>query len=578
MDEISLMKIDVSETATKVIGLDPLQLNDLVQDAPEPPPPGFGGLRSTPANLLYLFARFPDADWHDPHGKLVEARAHRLIEALRQEEPGDYERNWPFRKAPWPFQLRIFTAARKMKYIALAPVVMGSGKTKMLLDIAADKFMHDEIDCVVVVAAPKGVHRQWVDDAIPTHMTSAIKYRAAVWSSTRKTPDAIAYKEAARKYIRILTFNVEAFSGDSGKAAKALKAFMATGRCFLIEDESSRIKTPRAARTKALLKLAPLAACRAISSGTPITKGLEDLWSQYEFLDPSILGMSNYFAFRHRYCVTAPAFRGAGLGAVKITGYRNVEEFVRKIAPHTFVVPKSALGLPEKRREPVPVEVTPEQRKIYNALRRHLIEDLALHRIASPANAAVRLVRLQQVLCGRVYEKSDEDEPLVCRTIPSNRLAALKEFLEDHAGPTVIWARFVADIQDIARLLGPRCVTYYGATSDKDRERDKKLFRDGEVPYFVGNPAVGGMGVDGLQEAAEQTVYYSSSFNREHRWQSEDRTDRIGKKSMTTSSLYVDLIVPNSVDTMILASYEKTEDLVRSVMSRPEMIPTLNED
>lgn len=573
--------IDVRDTLARVMGLDPLQLNDLLADAPEPPPQGFGGVRPTAANLLYLMEKLPHATWQDPAGKLMEARAHRLIEAMRQEEPGDYERSWPFREPCWPFQLRIFTAARKMPHFALAPVVMGSGKTKMLIDVAADKFMRDDIDCVAVIAAPKGVHRQWVETAIPRHMTKSVKWRAAVWKPTRKTPDEVAKPGRVRR-LRIMAFNVEAFSAESGRGAKALRDFMKSGRCFLIEDESSRIKTPGAERTKSILKLAPLAVCRAISTGTPITKGLEDLWAQYQFLDPSIIGMSNYFAFRNRYCVTIPAYRGAGLGVVKIVGYRNMEEFVRKIAPSTFVVPKSALGLPAKRREELPVDITPGQRKLYNALRDQLVDDLLEHRIASPANAAVRLVRLQQILCGRAYEvSSNEDEPPVAKSIPSLRIPTLMTFLEDNPGPTVIWARFTNDILEIEAALAKaklRAVTYYGATSDEGREAAKKAMCSGKADYFVSNPSVGGMGVDGLQEVCEQAIYYSSSFNREHRWQSEDRIDRIGKRSMSTPSLYVDMVVPNSVDRMILQSYEKTEDLIRGVMDRPELLATLNEE
>lgn len=529
------------------------------------------------------------ATWQDPSGRLMEARAHRLVQAQRRAEPGEYEKHFPFKTQPWQdkqgrsFQMSIFAAARQMPFFALAPVVMGAGKSWLMIQIATDKFFRNEIDCVAIVSSPKGVHRQWIDTAIPTHISSACKWRGQVWKAGRKVDPRVAKPEANRR-LRFLSFNVEAFSTESGRAAMDLLAFMKSGRCFLIFDESSRGKTPGAKRTKTLLKLAPHAACRAIASGTPITRGLEDLWAQYEFLSPSIIGMSNYYAFRARYCVTMPAYRGAGLGQIKIIGYRNMEEFVRKIAPVTFVVPKEALGLPKKRKEELPVEPTREQKMLYNALRNKLIDDLAQHRIATPANGAVRLIRLQQVLCGRVYEDSqNEEEPPICRTIPSSRIATLIECIQDRFAdvPLTIWARFTADIEEIAaalRKIGRRPVTYYGATTDEAREKAKKDFVGGKATDFVSNPSVGGMGVDGLQEVCETQIYYSSSFNREHRWQSEDRIDRIGKMDMEKPSLYIDLVVPNSVDRMILQSYEKTETLVASVMSRPELLPVLAED
>ena len=584
-----MTSVKVTASLLSVAGLDPLQRNDLYQDAPEPPPPGFGGLRPTIDNVLYVFEKLPEASWDDPQSKLMEARALRYMERLQDVEPGEYERSWPFKQEPRPFQLKIFARARHMTAIALAPVVMGAGKTKILLDVAADKFMRDEIDCVAIIAAPRGVHRQWIDDAIPKSLTAAVRYNAAVWSPNRKTPDYVMRRRpgAAPDRLRFLAFNIEAFSTASGKASIALRQFMASGRCMLIEDESSRIKNHKAARTKALIGewkrgkkiegLARYAAVRAIASGTPITKGIEDLWSQYEFLDPDIIGMSNYYAFQARYCVTQrPPGRNVDPRATVIVGYRNTEEFVKKIAKVTFVVPKSALGLPEKSFEELPVELTREQKMVYNAIRNKLVDDLKDRRITLPTNAAVKYLRLQQVLCGRVYEdNANDEEPPIAKDIPSNRVKTLLEWRELHPGPTVIWCRFHKDIEDVHGALLKakyRPVTYYGETSDEDRATSKRAFREGIATDFIGTAASAGMGVDGLQDVCEQAIYYSSTFSREHRWQSEDRIHRIGMKG---NASYTDMVVPRSVDRMILDSYKETADLIASVMSHPDMIPIL---
>ena len=116
--------IRVQGNAVTLGGVDPLQLNDILADAPEPALPG-ASLRATSANLLYLFERLPSATWEDPQGRLMEARAHRLVNAQGRPEPGEYEKTWPFKMQPRDYQLRIFAAARHMKYFALAPVVMG---------------------------------------------------------------------------------------------------------------------------------------------------------------------------------------------------------------------------------------------------------------------------------------------------------------------------------------------------------------------------------------------------------------------------------------------------------------------
>ena len=568
------VSIRVGTAVTRVYGLPGLRASDLYANAPEPAPQDWNGIRSTSANLTYLDEALPGSRWEDPQNRLMEARAMRLVEELRRNvQPGEYEAAFPFKMTPLPFQLTTFAAARHMTNIALAPVAMGTGKTKMTLDIAADKFLRDEIDCLLVIA-PNGVHRQWVEAAIPQHLVASVKRAAAVWKPTRKTPPAVKAANA-RATLRVLTFNVESFSSESGKAFKAALEFLVSGRCMLVVDESSRIKTPRAARTKAILKLRDKAAVRAILSGTPLTRGIEDLYSQYNFLDPSIIGMSNYMAFRARYCVTVPAYRGAAFGAVKIVGYKNVEELVRKIAPVSFVIPKDVLGLPEKRYEVVPVPLAEEQARVYQMLEQQLIEDLHARRITNPANAAVRLMRLQQVLSGRVYTQSDdEDEPPVVRTVQSNRVSTLIEVLEQYDGQAVIWARFAQDIRDIKEALGDNAVTYDGSTSQADRETALTRFKSGDAAYFVGNPAAAGTGIDGLQ-CASMAVYYSNSFNSEQYWQSQDRIHRLGQ---TVPVLYVLLEAPDTVDVLIRKNLNSKGDLARSITENPNMLMQRGEE
>jgi hypothetical protein len=584
-----MITVSVREGMAYITGLDPLRLNDLYQDAPEPKALGLNGLKAVGANLLYLLEKLPESIWNDPSGRLLEARAHRYLEALHRRPPDDNDRAFPFKMEPKSYQLQIFAQAWDMPNVALAPVAPGTGKTKLAIDIAARKFMEGLIDGAMVVADPPGVVPQWINEGLPNHMTRAVRYVADRYRPTRKVDKRVM--DPHEKRMRWLAFNVDAFRGSSGKARLVAETFLKSGRMFLIEDESSRIKTPAAERTKALIGsygrgkrkpgLRDFAACRMIMTGTPITKGIEDLWAQYEFLDPDIIGMSNYYAFRARYCVTAPAFRGAAFGQVKITGYRNVEEFVKKIAPVTFVVPKTVLGLPEKTYEEIPVELTRDQKMAYNAMRNRLVDDLKEMKIATPKNAAVRLTRLQQILCGRVYEQpSDLEEPPFAKPISSNRIKTLTEWIEANSQDEqlVIWCRFIDDILDVEKALlamGRKPVTYYGATTDDAREAAKRAFVRGDASDFIGNPSTAGMGLDGLQRAAERAIYYSSSFNREHRWQSEDRIHRLG---MRGTAWYGDMIAPGTVDRMILNSYKETEELIESVMRRPELVPTLNED
>lgn len=566
------MRFNLNQATVQVSDCSDVQLMDIRNGAPEPALNG--ALRASHANLSWLLDNYPDAAWIDPGNLLLEVRAARLIAAQDRPKPGHYEWSWPFKMPPLAFQLDIFAAARHMREFALAPVAMGTGKTKMTLDVAADKFMRGEIDCVCVIA-PNGVQKQWVNRAIPDHMTDNVSVATHVWGPTKKIPHHVAQNTTGR--LRIMAFNVEAFSTESGKAFMAARAFMSTGKCMLVIDESSRIKSPKAARTKSIDKLRQYSVVRCTLSGTPITRGLEDLFTQYRLLNPAIIGINNYYAFRGRYCLLMP-IPGAPQGAMRIAGYRNVEEFVRLIAPHTFVVPKSVLGLPEKTYERREVEMTTEQRKVYSALADELVADLRARRIATPANAAVRLLRMQQVLSGHVVEveeatdeNGDDIRIMSSMPIPSRRLEVLYDVLREHDGPAVIWARFTNDIEDIASFLkeqGHKVATYYGETPEAEREESLRAFRNGEIDYFVANPDAGGTGVDGLQ-VAQLAVYYSNSFKAESRWQSEDRIHRIG---MAGRAHIVDLVVPNSTDTLVLKNLKDKGNVARAVFENPSLL------
>jgi SNF2-related domain len=591
------LTVHVGPTWTRVSEADPVWLHDLIFNAPEPPfaltqlGEQVDYLRSCSANLLYLNQLLPSetTTWRDPHNRLFEAKAYRFLAKLRDRPPGEYELNWPFKTKPDPWQWPVFTYGRSQREISLAPAALGCGKSKMTLDIAADKFMREEIDGMVIIA-PNGVHRQWIQEALPEHMTTAVLCRTHIWKPTTKIPREfpLNVRESVRR-MRVITFNVEAFSTQSGKAMKYLKALLQTGRWLLVMDESTRVKNGRATRTKVIAKwLAPYATARMILTGTPVTKGLEDFYTQYEFLNPNIIGLSSWTAFRNRYCVTIPAYRGAAMGVVRVIGYKNQEELFRKMAPVTFMIGSEVLGLGEPIRLRREVEMTDEQREIYGMLSERLYADLMAQRISTPQNTLVELLRLQQVLCGWVYETAvDEDglESAVGRRIPSNRLDVLRQVLDDNDEQIMMWARFTPDIDDICRMLTQademavkngtlrryRHMRYDGKVKAKDRDLGKVQFRDGEVEYGVGNPSAGGTGVDGLQNNCSLAVYFSNSFLREPRIQSEGRIYRRGQKAVGRVR-FLDLICPGTVDDLFLQAFESTEELAKMVLRSPVML------
>ena len=136
------------------------------------------------------------------------------------------------------------------------------------------------------------------------------------------------------------------------------------------------------------------------------------------------------------------------------------------------------------------------------------------------------------------------------------------------SGKAIIWASYTYDIQRIAEALrdrfGPESVaTYYGKTPQKERQEIVNKFQDANsaLRFFVGQPSTGGYGIT-LTEAST-VVYYSNSYNLEHRIQSEDRAHRIGQ---TKSVTYIDLYSPGTIDEKITGALRDKINLAGQVL------------
>jgi len=131
---------------------------------------------------------------------------------------------------------------------------MGTGKSKICIDNAAILFERGQIDTLIVIA-PKGVYRNWAHLEVPAHLPERIEHDLVIWRSTPNKTEkkALTALLEPSETFKILIMNVEALS--TAKGQKFLGALLGATTALLAVDESTSIKSPRARRTKALLKL-----------------------------------------------------------------------------------------------------------------------------------------------------------------------------------------------------------------------------------------------------------------------------------------------------------------------------------
>jgi hypothetical protein len=512
---------------------------------------------ATGANIDHIRKFWPNAEWDDSVSHILDAYIEKLknaedIREAKNAPPPDND-DFKFKTKPFDHQRKAFYMSRDSESFALL-MEQGTGKTKVIIDNAAYLYGAGKINCMVVIA-PNGVHRNWIRKEIPEHLPEWCPYESAYYYAGMNKKDLERFEDimTVQDKLKIFTFNVEGFV--SKKAYALIDKIVWTNDVLLVVDESSRIKRPGAERTKIITKLSKQAKYRRIMTGTPVTKGPEDIYSQFKFLDPQILGYDSFYSFKARYCIMG------GFENKQIVAYQNVDELTKNIEGHSFrVLKKDCLDLPDKIYQRHPIELSTKQRKLYDQLRKSYIAEMEGEQIDAPATIT-RILRLQQIVCGW-FPTETEVKPIDDK---NPRLQALLEILSDIDSKVIIWARFKADLKAIERELGKLAVSYHGDVSNDARAEAVDRFQnDPKIRYFIGQPQSGGIGL--TLTAADYAVYYSNSFDLETRLQSEDRCHRIGTKNNVT---YIDLEAPKTIDSKIIKALRSKKNLADIITKDP---------
>lgn len=436
----------------------------------------------------------------------------------------------------------------------------GTGKAKVAIDDACAHYENRLIDALVVFAN-KGSYRNWPNTEIPKHFPTRIKKAEYTWTGSDTKQKQNEYKYVAMfEGMKILYFNIESLSISNSRAMSLLINFMSQHRCMAIVDESTVIKNMTAVRTKNAIKLARLAAYRRIMTGTPVTKGPLNLFSQFEFLGPAFLGFKSFYSFRARYAVLQQMEMGGRKFDVPVA-YKNLDDLSDRVAPFSFrVVKEECLDLPKKIYREHQTFMTDEQQHFYDAMRKESIAQFNDQEFITATEVITIRLRLHQIVCGHLPK---EDGTIY--DFGNNRVDSLLEQLEEMDGKAVIWANYRPSVTKMVKALKKEygegsVVEYHGGVPPDLREQNKLAFMEGKPRWFVGNPAIGGYGL--TLTSASDMFYYSNSDNLEHRLQSEDRIHRPGA---TKTCVYTNITCPDTVDEKILKNLREGHSIAGKI-------------
>jgi len=444
---------------------------------------------------------------------------------------------------------------------------MGTGKTKMAVDMAGALYESKEIDGVLIVA-PNSVHDQWVDEEIPLHLPGQYLERSHFLAfrsnkAATKWQARAAQELLAHDGLAWLAISYDGFMTDAGK--KLVWKFLKKRRTFYVVDESHFIKSPNAERTKSIVASGKYAHWKRALSGTPVSESPFDAYAQVKFVDSEFWkredGIADFLNFKHRFGqfrTIRPA--GAFHDVEIVTGYQNLDRLNGLMTKISSTVRKSeVMDLPPKTYIQRHFDITAEQRRVYEELKDEFESALDGGEMVTTAHVLTRVTRFQQLLSGFL----PADSGAVHEFKPNHRLKLLEEVLEGVSSQTIIWAVFNHDVDAIMALLGERAVRYDGKVDLDERRENRSAFKGGLKQFFVSKTSAGGTGQNLTN--ADVMIYYNTTRSLVQRLQSEDRFYRAGQTKPTT---IIDITARGTLESGIVTALREKLDVEAQVTGK----------
>lgn len=474
----------------------------------------------------------------------------------------------PFKTEPFTKQLEGFEISKDRDSFAYF-MEMGTGKTKVTIDVLSHLWMKSEINACLILA-PKGVYMNWIKNELPKHM--AAPYRVAYWDSggSKDSQNWLNYLVKISSNfngLKIVCMNTEAIAHD--RAEEFAWAFCKTHNAACIVDESTSIKTPNSKTSKAAQRIGSRAIIRRILTGTPITNRPLDLYSQCAFLGRDILGFPSFQSFKGYFADVVMEHCG-NRAYPKIVGYKNINKLQSLLATFSYRVRKDeCFDLPPRTIQRRYVEMTKEQVTHYKELERECMTYLEKADDTTTVNLAItQIMRMHTCLCGHI--KTDGGQIV---RIASNRVRDLMEVLDSVEDKIIIWCKYKIDIElvseSLTEIYGANSWTpYHGGITD-NQKRSENLCRfqnDPTCRFFLATGSTGGQGLTIVE--APYMVDFSFDYDYETQAQKYERNYRYGQ---TKACTVIQLCVADSVDEVMLDVCDGKRSLADLILDKKAM-------
>lgn len=432
----------------------------------------------------------------------------------------------------------------------------GFGKTIVMLEVYKRLRKRDAIDTLLVVASRKIGRLVWMKEITKWRYdfnVTALSGANVEVREDRLLNYSIALNEYNDPSVVIISYDLIPWLFDFMTRQKKV---VNLGRTMLVLDESSKFKSTKSKRWRALRKMLDMFTCRFILTGTPTPNSLEDLYAQIYILDKGkrLKTKTNFMAMYFIPCGYMNYDVRPRKGA-KDDIYKEIKDIVMRFD-------SSSLNLPSLEVRDVTFEMSKSSQRVHDKVKKDLYALLDGAEINAP-NAGAAMTKMRQIAGGAVYVEDDDwsgltsskvsdfeiEEGRCYKTIDNNKVELLKSLIEELQGkPCLVAYEFNHEKARLKKAF-PKARFFESGATDNEAANIEALWNAGKIDLLFGHPASIGHGLN-LQDAEDACViFFSLNYNYDNYYQFIKRVWRQGRKGTV---LVYRLVALDSIDGKVI--------------------------
>ena len=331
---------------------------------------------------------------------------------------------------------------------------------------------------------------------------------------------------------------------------------------YVVLDESQNIKNSESLTFRSAIQLQ--SKHRLALTGTPIENSLKDLWAQFHFIQPDLLG-------------TESAFQKQFIMPIRQGNERVRVQLQQLTAP--FILRRSkkevAPELPELTEETIYCDMTEEQNTCYeqekNSLRNILLQHSQSTNRLHSFSVLNGILRLRQLSCHPQLILPD----YTGTSGKTTQIIETFDTLQSEGHKVLIFSSFVKHLEVLAEAFRERGWKYAlltGATNNRPSEI-AHFTEQKDVQAFLISLKAGGVGLNLTQ--ADYVFIIDPWWNPAAESQAIARAHRIGQDKQVIAYRF---ITQNSIEEKILHLQDEKRKLAETFVADSESLPILSNE